>query len=275
MRRMQGGFGGAEKVMERFAKSLQQDWKIQVVTAGTQVGAHSIGALCGPNWWRAYRYATHVNRLLKCKPESICLSMERGPKAHVYRAGDGVHARWIELRYGKSPHWIFNPWHWLAPSLERQTLKSVAVIIANSNMVKRDITRFYPQWAHKVEVIYNGFDTGVFKPTAMDPVDIRRSLELPSEGKLLLFCGSGWERKGLGLCLEFLSKARRAKPKQPMYLVVVGKGKAHRYQRRIIKLGLGQSVIFREPTRAVAPYYQAADALLLPTAYDPFSNACL
>lgn len=275
MRRKQGGYGGAEKVMERFALGLQQDWNVRVVTAGSRVAGCAIGALYGPNWWRAYRYAIHVNRLLQQHSGSICFSMERGPKAHMYRAGDGVHSRWIELRYGKSRRWMFNPWHWLAPRLERQTLASVAVIIANSHMVKQDIARFYPAWANKVTVVYNGYDSALFKPTTRAPKDIRRSLNLPLEGKLLLFCGSGWERKGLSVCLEFLAKAQRVAPAQPIHLVVVGKGKPQCYHRRIAQLGLEKAVLFHPPTREVTAYYQAADTLLLPTAYDPFSNACL
>jgi len=272
---MRGGFGGAEKVMERFAKSLDTRWRIHVVTAGAQVAGVRMGGVRGPNWWRAYQYALHVNRLLENQPNNLSFSMERGPKAYVYRAGDGVHRRWIELRYGRSWRWRCNPWHWLAPRLERQTLQSVATIIANSNMVKQDIARFYPAYMDKVEVIYNGFDARVFKPATVDKAALRQSLQLPEAGRLLLFCGSGWERKGLHASLQFLAHAQRADATQPIHLVVVGKGKAHRYRHRLAELGVAPAVIFREPTREVVTYYQAADTLILPTAYDPFANACL
>lgn len=275
LRRKRGGFGGAEKVMLRFVESLRERWQIEVVTEGAVINGFAVGALKGPNWWRARQYARRVDELLTQQPADLVFSMERGSFCHAYRAGDGVHRRWIELRYGRSLKWCFNPWHWIAPRLEQKTFQQARVLIANSQMVQEDIGRFYPSLKEKVRVVYNGFDPAIYHLSQEARTSLRRSLRLPETGKMLLFCGSGWERKGLRSSLQFLAKVRNLSPEEPTHLVVLGKGKAERYASLIASLGLEGGVTFVPPQENVAPYYQAADAMILPTAYDPFSNACL
>ena len=56
---------------------------------------------------------------------------------------------------------------------------------------------------------------------------------------------------------------------------MVGKGRAERYAALTRKLGLSEQVRFWGPQAEVAPFYQAADLLALPTLYDPCSNVVL
>jgi UDP-glucose:(heptosyl)LPS alpha-1,3-glucosyltransferase len=55
----------------------------------------------------------------------------------------------------------------------------------------------------------------------------------------------------------------------------VGKGRVGSYQVLAQKLGMAERVKFWGPKDEVAPFYQAADLLALPTLYDPCSNAVL
>ena len=59
-------------------------------------------------------------------------------------------------------------------------------------------------------------------------------------------------------------------------LLVIGRDRrVARYQALAEKLGLGARVQFLGALPDVKPYYGAADALLLPTLYDPFPNVAL
>lgn len=58
-------------------------------------------------------------------------------------------------------------------------------------------------------------------------------------------------------------------------LIVVGKDKnENKYKKIASKAGLGQRVHFFGPQNVI-PFFQVSDAFILPTLYDPFSNASL
>ncbi|SUI42330.1 Lipopolysaccharide core biosynthesis protein rfaG [Serratia marcescens] len=60
------------------------------------------------------------------------------------------------------------------------------------------------------------------------------------------------------------------------HLLVVGKDKAEkRYRALAQSLGCGDRIHFMGVQKQTLPFYQAADALLLPTLYDPFPNVIL
>ena len=78
----------------------------------------------------------------------------------------------------------------------------------------------------------------------------------------VLFAGSGWERKGLRFAIEGVNRVREAT------LLVAGTGK---------RRGLPGSdrTRFLGEVREMRKVMEAADVFLLPTIYDPFSNASL
>ena len=61
-----------------------------------------------------------------------------------------------------------------------------------------------------------------------------------------------------------------------VYLWVVGHDKhAARYLALAAQLGISDRVRFTGAQNEVKPFYGAADALILPTLYDPFPNVCV
>ena len=58
-------------------------------------------------------------------------------------------------------------------------------------------------------------------------------------------------------------------------LWVVGKGNPAPYQRQARRLGVAERLKFWGPQADLAPFYQAATVLALPTIYDPCSNVVL
>ncbi len=277
LRRKPGGIGGAERVAERFEESFRHYWNTVRLAAGSSWNGVSIGGAGGPPWWRSWRYVRAVDRLGLKRPGNLVFSMEPGPECDVYRAGDGVHLRQVRRRYGCSPLWRLNPWHWLAPRMEYKGMRSARAVVANSRMVKKDIARAYPDIEPKVTVIHNGYDEKVFFPAECPKTELRKPLGLPEDALILLFSGSGFERKGLGEALAITAEAKRrfSAAGKPVLILVAGRGHAAPYGRRIRREGLADSVRFLGSVDAIADYYRAADCMVLPTLYDPFSNSTL
>jgi len=92
----------------------------------------------------------------------------------------------------------------------------------------------------------------------------RRKLELNDEDYAVLFAGSGWERKGLRFAIQAVNAARLPRLK----LLVAGRGRPASQPQ-------SSAVRYLGPVRDMASCYAAADAFILPTMYEPFSNACL
>ena len=76
-------------------------------------------------------------------------------------------------------------------------------VIANSNQVREEIIRLYGMDPTRIRVIVNGLDRQRFHPLAANAIPaLRRRLEAPEDGAVVLFVGSGFERKGLTYLLQ-------------------------------------------------------------------------
>lgn len=198
------------------------------------------------------------------KDFAVTLSLDRTPGCDVFRAGDGVHSAWLRRRAAFEPRWKsllrrWNPKHAALVILEREVFRQTAAIIANSRMVADEITQCYGLSPKQISVVYNGIGPGF--PLA-DRAAARRKLGVEDDSFCVLFAGTGWERKGL----RFAVRAVDALPFKAV-LLVAGRGKSAAYA--------GRRTRFLGATRDLPLIFSAADAFLLPTIYDPFSNACL
>ncbi len=276
VRRNQGGIGGAEKAAARMNLMLGRSWRIVPVGAG--LPPLRLPGAKGPSWWRSLRFAQAASAWLRTAPRGLVLSLERGVDCDIYRAGDGVHARWVQLSGHSSRAWL-NPLHWITPPLEVASVRTARVVVANSRMVADDLRAAYPWAAEKIRVIHNGVDRARYFPPAEASVEVpgvpRTGGNAP--GFHLLLAGSGWERKGLATALQWLHHIRTlpAPRLACARLTVIGKGKPARYAALIKRLGLENAVVFAGAVDNPLEFYQLADAMLLPTLYDPFANTCL
>ena len=145
-------------------------------------------------------------------------------------------------------------------------------------MLAQDFIKAYPDAAHKIRVIHNGVDRTVYYPPQQSPADIRMGLGLAETGGVeFIFVGSGWARKGLATALRLLQLIRQEPDLRlaKARLTVIGKGRPRIYQKLVRELGLTGAVVFAGAVANPREYYQQADALLLPTLYDPFASTCL
>jgi UDP-glucose:(heptosyl)LPS alpha-1,3-glucosyltransferase len=97
-------------------------------------------------------------------------------------------------------------------------------------------------------------------------------LGIGTSAPIFLFVGSGFERKNLASAIAALAQL----PRNDAHLIAVGQDKhANRYRALAGRLGVGERVHLVGRQQDVRPWYGAADALVLPTLYDPFANVVL
>src|SRR5438445_9141753 len=170
---------------------------------------------------------------------------------------------------GVSPH------HRLVCALEKRilSLRSARQIVAISRMGKAEIERLFATPPERVSLIYNGVDLERLHPDNRERFGraVREDLGLLRDAWVVLFVGSGFERKGLGPLLEAV--ARRADER--CRLVVAGKGDARPYQELARRLELDARVSWVGPRPDVERLYAAADVVALPALYEPFGNVHL
>jgi UDP-glucose:(heptosyl)LPS alpha-1,3-glucosyltransferase len=136
-------------------------------------------------------------------------------------------------------------------------------VIANSKLVKNEIVREFGYTAENIAVIYNGVPPVQINHDDGRRAEWRRKWELRDQDFALLFAGSGWERKGLHYAIEAVRMMNRSN----LLLLVAGSG--------IRPAATPPNVRFLGPVTDMASLYAASDLFILPTIYDPFSNACL
>lgn len=280
-------FGGAELYLQNLVTSLvAHGHDIHLYAAGwisptSNYSVHKVPIMKGSTFIEALSFAYSVERLLSRQSYDIIFSFERSFTQDIYRAGDGCHREWLRRRQAIEPmrkrlfHRI-NPLHLALLFLEKRSFNNSKLIIANSHQVKNEILRHYHLDKEKIRVIYNTVDLQRFNPSnkAKYRRITREKLHIKEQEMLLLFVGSGFERKGL----EFLVRAMAAVSKNcdiSLKLVIAGKGKIERYIQMAGKGGIADRIIYTGPVGQVEELYASSDLFILPTIYDPFSNACL
>jgi UDP-glucose:(heptosyl)LPS alpha-1,3-glucosyltransferase len=144
-------------------------------------------------------------------------------------------------------------------------------VIAASQMVRNEITEIYGYPAEKIDLVRNGVPLDRFR---FDPELRERSraeLNVKQDQIALLFAGSGWERKGLLFAIEAMALCKDRK----LRLLVAGRGNERPYKTTRLRFWREKPVQFLGEVADLVPIYAAADIFILPTIYDPFSNACL
>jgi UDP-glucose:(heptosyl)LPS alpha-1,3-glucosyltransferase len=257
-------FGGAERFVERALAALKaQGTDVSIIARqwsgdikGLRVDPFYLGRT-----WRDAGFARGVQRIIASGQFDLVQSHERIPGCHIYRAGDGVHATWLALR--NKPFDRIAPWHRYTLAAEAALFRhpNLRAVICNSRMVRDDIMQRFGLPEDKLPVIYNGVDLEYFHP------GLRQK---PAGGRpVVLFVGSGFERKGLPTLLEAMVNVDAE-------LQVVGRDKAQAaLERRAQELDIADRVRFFGGQPDVRPFYATADICALPTLYDPFPNAAL
>lgn len=276
--------GGAERFVSRALEALeQQDLELNVITREWQGDAN-------PNWHihlcdpmkfgrisRERGFAEAARALWQRENFDLVQSHERIAGCDIYRAGDGVHRRWLLQRARLLPEWrrrwlFSNRYHRYVMCAERAmyAASELKAVICNAEMIKKEIIDDFGVPAEKITVIYNAIDNQKFLPAGEAlRQQLRQRYQIPQRAHCLIFVGSGFERKGLAAAIQAVAPT-------DSHLLIVGKDKAEKRYRSLARsLGCSERVRFMAVQQHTLPFYQLADALLLPTLYDPFPNVIL
>ncbi|HLB34800.1 MAG: hypothetical protein A3F67_05925 [Verrucomicrobia bacterium RIFCSPHIGHO2_12_FULL_41_10] len=334
LRRGYSATGGAEAYLTRLAEGLRAEG-YRVVLLGTGDWPKELWpggeVLILPH--RSLREfavaALKYKKTTNYEPTvDLLFSMERVPGCDIFRAGDGVHAAWLEHRRKDMSFWkrclsLWNLRHREVLKLEQELFDSEirTHVIANSSMVAQEIVEYFGFPRNRISIILNGVpsstegkihsvsrivttQTVTVQPPPQQTIQLNRTTDaqsdhfiqsapsqkvrserLPQAGRLqarksfgmkpkdfvVLFAGSGWERKGLRVAKEAVEEVilalEKDKNAKKIGLWVAGKGRTKRY--------VSPCVHFLGPIENMNELYAAADLFILPTRYDPFANATL
>lgn len=279
-------FGGAERFLERAMGALQSGG-VGITLIARQWSGDLSGVeplVCDPfylgRWWRDAGFARGVQALLQKRSFHLVQTHERISGCDIYRAGDGVHAEWLQNRsrvLSPLARWLVerNPYHRYVLAAEKRLFEDpgLQAVICNSRMVKDEILSRFAIAQEKLHVIYSGVDTKRFSPDIRPLFKdrVRQEWGVKDEDCLLLFVGSGFARKGVPILLEAVARLP-----SHFKLLVVGQDKGQpAIKQQAVRLGIGERVWFAGGCQEVIPFYCAADAVVLPTLYDPFPNVAL
>jgi len=276
--------GGAERFVSRALEALDSsNIELNVITREWQgpVKPDWHIHICNPKKWgrisRERGFADAARAFWESKQFDLVQSHERIPGCDLYRAGDGVHRRWLEQRARILPGWkktflFADRYHRYVMNAEREMYQhdNLRGVICNAEMVKREIIEDFGLPADKIHVIYNAIDNQRFTPASEEArAVLRRQHGIPLQATCLIYVGSGFERKGLDAAIRAIAPTDR-------HLLVVGKDKdQRRYASLAATLNCDKRVHFFGMQNETLPFYQLADGLLLPTLYDPFPNVIL
>ncbi len=270
VRRGHSRTGGAEAYLKRLARGLARvGHETRLFTdASWPATEWPYGPITRLRGETARRFA---DELEKAKPGEHCdqlLSLERVWNCDVYRAGDGIHRVWLERRAAASSlarRFVraFGRSHRDTIELEQALFHGGAGwVITNSQLVKAEAEKIYDYPEAQITVVPNGVPLAEFRGGAGLREARRQQLGLAPDEIAVLFVGSGWERKGLRYAREAVESLGGK-----FRLIVAGRGWRRPRNGKFVRM-LGA-------VRELPALYAAADIFLLPTLYDPFSNACL
>jgi len=208
----------------------------------------------------------------KRTPEGRCdlvLSVEKVGGCDLYRTDEGVHAAWLDqrARFLPLPARIFQR---LSPR-HREKLReekglfspqSTRRVISLSEKITGEIVRYYGYPEERITLIRNGvLARGVASPE--EKAGARKKLGLSGNARIVLFVGTGWERKGLLHAIRTVASLEDPN----ILLLVAGEGNPARYAH--------PSARFLGAVKDMGSVYAASDILLFPTLFDPFPLAAM
>lgn len=273
-------FGGGEGYLQGLMqRCLEKGVNVHLLTAkwsggDDRIQIHPIPMKKYSRKARAVSFAAAVQDYLKKNKFDAVLSLERTVGQDVWRGGEGVHRVWLNMRAKyESPlkTWLVenSSFQKAVLKIEEECIRTTPRLIANSDMVKRDILSVFPNVdPAKISVIYNGVDPARFNPQhrERDRAAVREQLGMRDAEKLLLLAGSGFRRKGVFESLQVMREFPACR------LVIMGRDDARPWKKTAAALGVSDRVVFHPPQQDVAAFYRAADTALVPSWYDPFPN---
>jgi UDP-glucose:(heptosyl)LPS alpha-1,3-glucosyltransferase len=275
-------FGGAELILDRLLAALRARGKRVALLGRSWPGHRDVEFIrCDPpKVMRALRetlFARAACRLIAREQGALVQAHERVPCCDLFRAGDGVHAAYLEQKqrtqaaFGRLKDHL-SLFHRNTLALERKLFASprLQAAIVNSEMVADDIVRHFGFARERIHLVPNGIDLMRFRPEARAEhrAAVRARFGVSAAKPVALFVGSGFERKGLRAAIHAAAKCEAE-------LWAIGHDRRPAsFAAEAERAGLGSRFRLIGTTDPL-PYYAAADALILPSFYDPFPSTVI
>ena len=250
-------FGGAEMYLSRLSKALnKQNIKHKVI--------NSVLPKFLPSWLRSILFNFQV---CLTKGNRFYFSLDRITCPDIYRAGDGVHSVFLTVEKKSK----LNPLHPIYLFLEKRCFQRAKCIVANSEMIRKQIIDTYSINPAKIKVVYNGVESKELNyQCSFDRLS--KEFSIKENQSILLYVGSGFKRKGVEEFLKIVSRLKKSDIKA----FIIGKEKnIEYYQQLAIALKIDNQVVFTGTREDVNDFYTISDIFLFPTRYEPFSNVVL
>ncbi len=282
IRRKFTAFGGAENFILRASSGLSQlGINFFIISELWKRNSHNSKNI---HWIEAkshgffrftkfIRFQKSVRKIIALNNFDLIQSHERLTGVDIYRLGDGIHAAWIDRLKEISPWykkaWLsIDPYHQKIIRIEKEMSEDENLFyVANSDLVKKELYKYYKVPESRIKVIENGIDTRSFHPASPSKKEAsKKQLALNPKFPVVLFVGSGFERKGAFEIVE----AIKLLPK--FQAIIVGQDKKID-QLRV--LAHGHNILVTGPQDNIQKYLDAADIFCLPSLYDSLPNAAL
>ena len=222
---------------------------------------------------RFLSFQRSVRKIIGANHFDLIQSHERLTGIDIYRLGDGIHAAWVDRIKNISPWykkiWLnIDPYHQRIIQIEKEMSEDNNLFyVANSELVKKELSEYYKVPKSRIRVIENGIDIKSFHPASTSKKESsKKKLALDPTLPVILFVGSGFERKGAFELVE----AIKLLPK--FQAIIVGQDKKI---QQIKNLARGQKILITGPQDNIQQYLDASDIFCLPSLYDSLPNAAL
>jgi UDP-glucose:(heptosyl)LPS alpha-1,3-glucosyltransferase len=229
---------------------------------------------------RLWSFAVSASRILRQHPCDVVIGFGRVLEQDIIRCGGGTHRGFLR-RLGVNGGAARRLWqkssvyHQSLLVLEKRQFQEgrFKKIVAVSNEVKRDVMEHYAVAGDRITVVYNGVDAERFHPSrrCVSRSIIRERWHIPPEAPLVLFVGSGFQRKGL----ERLLTAWALPALGGFYLMVVGDDAKMGYYRSWAERIAPGRVVFTGLQNRIEDFYGSSDIVALPSVQEAFGNVVL
>jgi len=214
------------------------------------VDAQPLNVRWAPRKLRNLAFDWRLAQRLKRRRPACVFSINHSTHADVALCG-GTHPGSLEAAgraARRSDRWQIE--------LERRVYTHALSIVAHSQLMSRELQRFYGVPAERIDVIYPPVDTERFRPLSDDArAAVRRHFHLPEDRVIFVFSSTSHERKGYPLLEAFFSQTTL-----PVCLAVAGRPVPR----------TGETIRYVGYCHEIEKLFAAADFTVVASAYEPF-----
>src|SRR5512139_3951620 len=191
------------------------------------IATHRVPGLSWPRTARVLTFGLLAPKFINRFGYDVLLSFDRMVKQDLFRSGGGAHKCFLAKMKAncgrlKALWYQLSPYHRLVLAIEKRQLSPSGSwkIIAVCEQTRREMIQAYGIAESRIEVIHNGVDHKRFHPGRRKDCfnRIRADFGIPVDGRVVLFVGTGFRRKGLHRLLRLWQEGA---PRN-CYLLVVG-----------------------------------------------------